>query len=61
MPRFYALEKVEAHKQGRRAEYTRLIKIFDAPSFPVALQEAREKFGEKITVEAANKGYREGR
>lgn len=63
MPRFYILEKVAAHKQGRRAEYTRLVEIVSAPDRFVALRDAQIKhgFGVPITVQAANPGYNEGR
>ena len=59
MPKFYVLEKVEAHKQGRRSEYERLIDRVVAADEAEALHDAKIKFGpskaRRITV------LREGR
>jgi len=61
VPKFYVLEKVEAHKQGRRSEYHRLIARVYADNLLDAVAQAREKYGEKVTVQRANGGYEEGR
>lgn len=61
MPKYYVLMKVEAHKQGRRSEYTRLHARIFAENDEAALDMAREAYGEKVTVQRANGGYDEGR
>lgn len=63
MSKFYVLEKIAAHKQGRRSEYTRLIDRVYAPDEATALNEARDKHGaaKPLTVQRANPGYDEGR
>lgn len=64
MSKFYVLEKVAAHKQGRRSEYTRLIGRVHAPNAEAALDAAKAEYdvdAEKVTVQRANGGYDEGK
>ncbi len=59
--KFYILERVEAHKQGRRTEYHRLVERAYFTNKHEALLYAQQVYGANASVQAANPGYEEGR